>query len=587
MKLVLLLTLCELGCGGPAASSGGAGGGRRRSKQGGAAAEVKTVARIDGIAQCPHPLGDSGEWLVTRVTRAAVAQRMGSDGSTLGTVTGLGETQTAEGRSALAYCAVPSPDGARVAYTVTSPAGWYGVEVRGLEGGAPVKLGPGVSPAWSPDGSRVAYLTFGETEPPAIVLAEASSGRRAGAIPAPQGTVLASPPAFSPDGERLAFSAGPAQGASEFDVYVVASGGGPAKKLTRGGAWNLSPAWSSDGARIVYHSKREEGSDLWAVPADGGDPTRLLATPEEESDAVAWGAGLRWVATVPSTSDVYLYEMGGGGAPRPERLAETPTEERAGAVTEGHDVVVVRWTDDDSDLWAQPLEGGDAWPLVTGPTRDGFPGVDPAGTVVAFLRGGDDRTDVWVTPLERPTPRALTTDGTARDGSAPRVSPDGTRVLYVKLGTGRQKDALVLQPIAGGPVARLIDEPETYAWDPSGSSIVVSVYENDLPILYRIRPDGRGRKERLRGDIEGLLLLGIATGGTDAIALDESAEPKILRVDLRTGERRVELTLPGNVDPASVSVAFDPDMRHVVVAQNLVRSEIREIADLAGMGPRP
>jgi Tol biopolymer transport system component len=574
---LLAATVAASACGGSTAPAR-RGGGRPAGGTAADGREVRTVARIEGIAQCPHPLGDSGDWLVTRVTRAAVAQRLGADGSVSGTITGLGETETPEGRSALAYCAVPSPDGARVAYTVTSPAGWYGVEVRGLEGGTPVQLGAGVSPAWSPDGARVAYLTFGEAEPAAIVLADATSGRRAGSIPAPQGTVLASPPAWSPDGARIAFSAGPAQGASEFDVYVVASGGGPAKKLTRGGAWNLSPAWSSDGSRVVYHSKREEGSDLWSVAADGGDPARLFETAEEESDVVAWGPGLRWVATVPSTSDVYLYELGAGAA-RPERLAETPTEERAGAVTEGHDVIVVRWTDEDSDLWAQPLEGGDAWPLVTGPTRDGFPGVDPAGTLVAFLRTDGERTDVWVTPLERPTPRALTTDGAVRDGSPPRVSPDGTRVLYVKLGSGRQKDALVLQPIAGGPAVRLVDEPETYAWDPSGSSIVVSVYENDEPRLYRIRPDGRGRKERLRGDLEGLLLLGIATGGGDAIALDESDEPEILRVDLRTGDRRVELTLPGNVDPASVSVAFDPDLRHVVVAQNLVRSEIRELAE--------
>jgi Tol biopolymer transport system component len=552
---------------------------RRAKAMRAVAATIRTVAHVDGIAQCPHALGESGEWLVTRITRNAIAQRMGADGTTLEPVSGLGESETPEGRSSLAYCAVASPDGRKIAYTVTSPSGWYGVEVRGIDGGRAVALGAGVSPAWSADGSKVAFLTFGESEPPAIVIADPASGRRTGSIRAPEGMVPTSPPAFSPDGTQIAFSAGPAEGASELDIWVGPLAGGAARKLTGGGAWNLSPTWSPDGAFVIYSSKREAGSDLFAIPLDGGGALRLVETVEDESDPVAWGAGLRWVAALATTSDIYLYELG-GATPRPEMLAETPTEERAGAVTEGHDVIVVRWSDQDSDIWAQPLEGGDAWGLVTGPTRDGFPGVDPAGTIVAFLRSGDETADVWTTPLEDPAPHALTTGGAARDGSTPLPSPDGSKVAYVAIGHDGAKDALVVQPAAGGAVVRVVDEPETYAWDPSGSSLVVSVYEGDEPRLYRVRTDGRGRKERLRGDLEGMTLLGILPGGHDALTLDQSDEPRVMRFDLATGHTSVELTLPGNVDPASVSVATDPDARHIVVAQNLIRSEIREAPDL-------
>src|SRR5215216_4166745 len=66
-------------------------------------------------------------------------------------------------------------------------------------------------------------------------------------------------PAYAPDG-RLVVSI-------DGDLYLQAAGGGAWSRLTSGPAWDREPAWSRDGASIVFSSDRAGNFDLWRVPA--------------------------------------------------------------------------------------------------------------------------------------------------------------------------------------------------------------------------------------------------------------------------------------------------------------------------------
>ena len=84
----------------------------------------------------------------------------------------------------------------------------------------------------------------------------------------PEAMRLASDPALSPDGKRLAF-------VWRGDVWIAPVEGGAARQLTMHEASDREPAFSPDGLEIVFVSDREAGNQLYAVPVAGGKPEQL------------------------------------------------------------------------------------------------------------------------------------------------------------------------------------------------------------------------------------------------------------------------------------------------------------------------
>jgi len=126
-----------------------------------------------------------------------------------------------------------------------------------------------MSPAWSPDGSQLAYVSF-EAGRAEVFLQDVESGQRrrlsgeAGA---------SSAPAWSPDGELLAVTR--SSGGVNRDIYIYALNGGPARRLTRHPATDTEPAFSPDGAELYFTSDRGVGPQVYVVPANGGRARRV------------------------------------------------------------------------------------------------------------------------------------------------------------------------------------------------------------------------------------------------------------------------------------------------------------------------
>ena len=128
---------------------------------------------------------------------------------------------------------------------------------------------PIMSPAWSPDGSQLAYVSF-EKKRPIIYLQNLWSGERR-QFSSKSGVNGA--PAWSPDGTQLAFTLS-IDGNSE--IYTADVDGGNLRRLTRNIAIDTEPAWSADGQFIVFTSSRgSQEPQLYRVSAFGGRATRL------------------------------------------------------------------------------------------------------------------------------------------------------------------------------------------------------------------------------------------------------------------------------------------------------------------------
>jgi Tol biopolymer transport system component/DNA-binding winged helix-turn-helix (wHTH) protein len=157
---------------------------------------------------------------------------------------------------------------------------------------APIAAGDAVrsnrwnsSPAWSPDGKRIAF-TSNRSGPQGIWVSD-RDGRNAVQI-ASFGGVFVDHPAWSPDGATIAFDASPD---GRTAVYTIAAEGGAPRRITQGPGDSRNPTWSRDGRWIYFESNREGAWQIYAQSAGGGEAERITSnggTHAVESTDGAW-----------------------------------------------------------------------------------------------------------------------------------------------------------------------------------------------------------------------------------------------------------------------------------------------------------
>ena len=132
-------------------------------------------------------------------------------------------------------------------------------------------------PVWSPDGTKIAFISNRDYLFALYVMnADGSSARLV-----TDKVIDTGEPTWSPDGSKLAFSGG-ARGSVGFtipsvNIYVINVDGTGLTQLTRDSGTNGNPAWSPDGKQIVFSSNRDGKWKLWLMNADGSDQ-RMLPT---------------------------------------------------------------------------------------------------------------------------------------------------------------------------------------------------------------------------------------------------------------------------------------------------------------------
>lgn len=159
----------------------------------------------------------------------------------------------------------------RIAYVAKRP-GRYELHVAEASGENPqialASWHPIISPAWSPDGTRLAYVSF-ESKKPVVYVHSLATGKRS-VVANFRGSNSA--PAWSPDGGRLAVVL-TKDGTSQ--LYTIDADGTDLKVLSQAIGIDTEPCYSPDGRFIYFTSDRGGSPQIYRIPAAGGAPERL------------------------------------------------------------------------------------------------------------------------------------------------------------------------------------------------------------------------------------------------------------------------------------------------------------------------
>jgi serine/threonine protein kinase/Tol biopolymer transport system component len=475
-----------------------------------------------------------------------------------------------------------SPDGKTIAYTGTVE-GVFQVFTRALDQPVPTQITHGTRgcryPFWSPDGSRLYFLSGG-------ALWDVGA---AGGTPEKRAEDVRSAD-ISPDGKTLAIGRRDAGGLS---IWIQPSGGGEARRL--GGVLTgqeIYLRFAPGGGSIGVMTAIGEGALVfWSVGYPDGAARKAIVTRSITLGVTlpmfGWFPDGRHVvfAASPSLTGRNRLTVGDTANGTVRLLTAGLNDEEDAALSPDGKRIAFTRAEQDQDIVELPLDGSPMRTVLATSLAEHCAAWSPKGDQFVYSKEVNGTNEVWVHSVREGGERPLVTAAAFREGhtdrlSEARYSPDGQRVVFVRVSDGRYW--LWVVSAQGGSPVPLGVEGAMAAWSPDGNWLV---YEQASGFgVMKVSSGGGGKPVRLAGP--GVVLRPQWSPRGDWITWREEKALKLVSPD---GAKNEVLSEEGgwqqmagfSPDGATVYAARTDERHHLMLeAIEIVSKRRRVISDL-------
>jgi Tol biopolymer transport system component len=361
-----------------------------------------------------------------------------------------------------------SPDGSHIAFI----RGSHGVHMTSQLGGVERKVSDtGTQVGWTSDSKSILICAIqGREKPLGIYQISLETGEKR-QITHPTRGVGDSAFSVSPDGKTLAFARFSLPGVG--DVFVVPMSGGEPRRLTNWSAGGMSVAWTPDGREVLYTVNEAQGGRIWHVPWKATKPGR--GTP-----------------LISQTGDVVFVSVARPGANHPPRLAYQVRSADVGlrlvdltAASDGRFTSVMHLADStrvqtkarfsrDStrvafasnrsgikEIWVCNRDGSELRQLTSFRGPNTLPGDwSPDGRMLLIQATVDGNSDIYAMPADGVKPKRLTTDSSVH--MTPSWSADGKWIYFsaapAPTSSDEHRTQIWRMPAEGGTAAQITQD---------------------------------------------------------------------------------------------------------------------------------
>ncbi len=343
-----------------------------------------------------------------------------------------------------------SPDGRSVAFSWTGEQGdHYDIYVTRGGGQTPIRLtqGPGsdISPAWSRDGSQIAFLRLRSVSKASLLVVPSEGGpeRLVREIALSENFHRAMRPllTWAPDGTGIVYTASDPE-SGRASLYVTDLQGGGARKLFDSGGegiWgNTSPAFSADGKWLAYsevYGPLQAGLYVRPVSAgmeSFGEPIRVPGTNDSPTGSPVWAPDGKRLLFRQGGS---IFQWTAGGASEHVYVSSAGLEAMSATWGTAGEPRLVAAENPYKELRAVLLKpgglaaAGDSVPFAPSATNESSPKFSPDGKWLLFLGSRSGAAEIWVADTNGRNPRQVTHLNTTVIGY-PHWSPDSRHIAF-------------------------------------------------------------------------------------------------------------------------------------------------------------
>jgi serine/threonine-protein kinase len=374
-----------------------------------------------------------------------------------------------------------TPDGRSIVFAEVSASGGVTSHLIPRFGGPTRKLGSSV--IWGMHGDREVY-----TERDSVVVRSRDGGEPTLVASAPLGPHSV---AWSPDGSKLAYvqnnrsfvrigwlgNVGPSS------IWIVGVDGGGPVQVTNDTTLNVSPAWMPDGRHLLFVSARDGARDVYVVRVDGSgrprsQPSRVTTGLDPHSISIsADGSTVAysqftfrrniWQIPIPESGSVSISEA------KPVTFGNQLVESY-GLSWDGRRLAFDSDLEGSRDIYVKPVEGGEPQWLTRDPGDDFHPEFSPDGNEIVFYSTRHGSRDVFLMSADGTNVVRLT--DVPNQDFHPSFSPDGLRIAFTRRTAPGHEEIYVM---SRDPASREWSAPRQLtgrggygaSWSPDGSEI--------------------------------------------------------------------------------------------------------------------